>query len=181
MLILIIWKGCCSAPCFPSQISLKNPSVEQWGATYMYMWLDFGKSTALIRNIWYPKFSGLSAALQNQHYSGPSIACTPWITRNRLKYLNIAACTAIWQQGKVLGSIYFMYDKVVDFPKFAACMVVCVCMCVTLQSSWLEHTCMHAIHIIILYLVKKKVSFILQKCYKHFQNGNVNKFVFLAN
>ena len=37
----------------------------------------------------------------------------------------IAVCIQLWQQGKVLVSIVFMHDKVVDFPKSGH---ICKCM-----------------------------------------------------
>ena len=34
-----------------------------------------------------------------------------------MRNILIASCVLLWQQGKVLGSIYCTCDKVVDFPK----------------------------------------------------------------
>ena len=54
---------------------------------------------------------------KNQHYSELSFSLyndLPGILGNIL----IGACILLWQQDKVLGSIYFMHDKVVDFPKY---------------------------------------------------------------
>ena len=53
---------------------------------------------------------------RNPHYSELSFTLyneLPEFLGNIL----IAVCILLWQQGKVLGSTYFIRDKVVDFPK----------------------------------------------------------------
>ena len=81
------------------------------------LWPDFRKSTTLSHfetsNIY-----GWNKALHstNQHYSELSFSLyhkLPEILWNIL----ISVCVLLRQQGKVLGSIYFMRDKVDDFPK----------------------------------------------------------------
>ena len=62
--------------------------------------------------------SSLNKALHsvNPHNSELGIGLyheLPETSRN----ISRAACVLLWQQHKVLGSIYFTHDKVVDFPK----------------------------------------------------------------
>ena len=52
----------------------------------------------------------------NKHYIELSVILYHELPET-LQNILIAASVLLWQQGKVLGSIYFMHDKVVDFPK----------------------------------------------------------------
>ena len=78
------------------------------------MWPDFGKSTTLLH-------------LTPQIFTAEVNHCTLQINITvssvlycTINFLNIliAIYVLLWQQEKVLGSIYFMHVKVVDFPKY---------------------------------------------------------------